>query len=390
MDAQSQWDAKNFGEALATAEEANAIDPDTIEITDGLNTMRANYTRVQRSRNFIAEAVSLHGEQDLEEALRHYRRAYAAWPLVETGTSIRALEMEIDQIRVRMQRAEWLRDTAVAFDQENRFADALRYYRETLALQFDEAVSQRADRIEMRLASIAQATDLITEGRDLEARGLFQEAIERYRESLTFEPSQTLELHVSELEETIRARMSQAAILRTEATQLQNNNNDAEALLRFRESHALWPNPELEVIIASLEQTVTETAQVAPRTPEDFGIGTQADAARLLQEGHALYMDGRYREALDIYRKSYAISNDPRLANWISSIETTLNELDAIHQANALVRAANDLYIAGDHLGALEKYRESLTIHHNAEVENFINLLLQEITPAGETASIGG
>jgi len=379
LEAQSKWDAKNFDEALATAEEAHEIDTETRAIAEGLDVMRANHVRVQRSRSFIADAVAMHGEQSLTEALRLYRRAYAAWALAETEMSIRHLESEIDQIRVRTQQAEWFRDTAVAYDQENRFAEALQYYRKTLALIYDEAMSQRAERIELRLASIAQANALVAEARELEAGGQFQAAVEKFKESLEFEADPAIEFHVSELEEIIRARMAMAAALRTEAAALQGNDNDAEALLRFRESHGLWPNQEVEAIIASLEQIVPQGEQVAStvRGPDDLGIGTRADAVRLLEQGHALYMDGRYREALEIYHRSYAIYSNPRLAEWISKMETSLAELEAVLAANELIKQANELYNAGDLPAALEKYKASLAIHHNAEVENFISLLME-------------
>jgi len=377
LEAQSQWDAKNFDEAVATAEDAHSIDTETREIEQGLEIMRANHVRVERSRSFIAEAVSMHGEQNLTEALRLYRRAYAAWALAETEASIRLLESEIDQIRVRTQQAEWLRDTAVAYDQENRFTEALRYYRETLALIYDEAISQRAERIEMRLASVAQADALVAEGRELEAAGQFLAAVEKFRESLEFEADPAIEFHVRELEEVITARRTMAASLRTEATGLQGEGNYAEALLRFSESHGLWPDPEVAVLIASLEQAVPEGPRGEPRDPGSLGIGTRADAERLLLQGHTLYRDGRYREALEVYRQSYAIYNDARLADWISRVETSLNELDAVMRANDLIKQANDLYNAGEQLAALEKYKASLAIHHNAEVENFINMLME-------------
>jgi len=40
-----------------------------------------------------------------------------------------------------------------------------------------------------------------------------------------------------------------------------------------------------------------------------------------------------------------------------------------------LIKEANNLYNEGNHVGALEKYKESLAIHPNAEVENFIEVL---------------
>lgn len=381
QEAQSQWAARNFDEAMASATAASETDPETREIMDGFEAMRANHNRVLRSRQFIAEAVSLHGEQNLAEALRIYRRAYAAWPLSETQASIRALESEIDKMRIRAQQVEWLRDTAAAYDQEGLFAEALRYYRATLELQpDDEAVAQRAERIEYRLASIAQATALLEEGRALEAAGRLVEAVEKYNASLSFESNAALEAHARDLEATIGERMTQAAALRTEATNLLGGDNDAEALLRFRESYLLWPDEELGLLIAELEQTVTEPAEQVIRAAVDFGIGTQADAARLLQEGHALYRDGRYREALEIYRKSFAISSDARLGDWIRMVETSLEEYDAVLRANALIKEANNLYSEGDHAAAIEKYRESLAIHFNAEVENFIRML-EELNP---------
>ncbi|MDR1979840.1 MAG: hypothetical protein LBQ42_13975 [Synergistaceae bacterium] len=375
LEALTQWDAKNFDDAMENAVAASELDPETLEIADGLKTMSANYMRVERARKLTTDAVALQNEQKLVEALKVYRRAYAAWTLSETETVIKYLESEVDKIRLRHQQAEWLKDTAAAYDQEGFFEDALKYYKETLALQPDDAVAQRADRIEKRLASIAQANAFADEGRRLETEGQLLEALEQYKESLKFEANAALEVHASELEETIKERRARAATLRREATDLQKKDNDAEALLRYKESQALWPDPELEQRIAELEKTVTEAPQQAVRSPEDFGIGTQADAARLLQEGHTLYKQGKYREALDVYRKSYAVSKDQRLADWISRVETSLKEYESVLQANVLIKEANNLYNEGNYPGALVKYKESLVIHANPEVENFTELL---------------
>jgi tetratricopeptide (TPR) repeat protein len=375
LEAQAQWDAKNFDMAIASATEASKVDPENLELTEGFKLMSANYNRVERSRKWIADATGMLGEQKLADALKAYRRAYAAWALSETESAIKNLEAEIDKIRIRRQQAEWLRDIGAAYDQEGFFEDALKYYKETLALQLDDNVTQRAERIEKRLASIAQAKALSEEGQALEVKGQLLEAVEKYKESLKFEADNALTAHTKELEETIKERRTRAAALRREAADLQKRNNDADALLRYRESQALWPDPELAKRIGDMEKTVTEKPQQVVRTPEDFGIGTQADAARLLQDGHALYKQARYGEALDAYRKSFAISKDDRLSDWIGRVESSLKEYEAVLQANVLIKEANNLYNEGDHGGALKKYRESLAIHPNAEVENFIKMV---------------
>jgi tetratricopeptide (TPR) repeat protein len=286
----------------------------------------------------------------------------------------------IDKIRVSRQQAEWLKDTGAAYDQEGFFKEALQYYKETLALLPDEAVEQRAERIEKRLASIAQADASAEEGRKLEEGGQLLEAVEKYKTSLNFETNAELETHLRELEETIKERRTRAATLRREASDLQKKNNDADALLRYRESQALWPDPELVQRITSLEKTVKTSSEQVVRSPEDFGIGTQADATRLLQEGHSLYKEGKYRDSLEIYRKSYAISKDQRLADWISRVEASLKEYESVLQANVLIKEANNLYDEGSYADALRKYKESLAIHSNTEVENFIKLLEDNIS----------
>lgn len=386
-EAQTLWDAKNFDEAIKIAQEAAETDPETVEITDGLKIMSANYSRVDRARKLIAEATAQQGEQKPVEALKTYRRAYAAWPLQETETSIRDLENQIDNIRIRRQRAEWLKDTAAAYDQENLFEEALRYYKETLALQPDDSVAQRADRIEKRLSSIAQAAAFTSEGRRLEADGHLLEAVEKYKDSLKLEANAELDTHTKELEETIRERRARAATLRREAADFQKKNQNAEALVRYKESQALWPDAEMGKRIAALEKTVTDSPEQIVRSAEDFGIGTQADATRLLQEGHALYKQGKYRDALESYRKSYAISRDTRLADWISRVETSLKEYEAVLKANALIKDANNLYNEGRLAEARDKYKESLAVHANAEVEKFMKHIEETLKSSDMTSN---
>jgi tetratricopeptide (TPR) repeat protein len=389
LDASSLWEAKKFDEAVSNAAAASEIDPDTLEVAEGLQVLRANYARVERSRKLSAEAESLYKKEKLTDALKTYRRAQVVWALPGIEDSIRSLEAEIDNIRVNRQRAEWLKDTASAYDQEGFFDDALKYYRQTLALMPDEAVTQRAERIEKRLAAIAQARLLAEEGRKLESAGQLLDAVVKYKESLNFNPSEELSTHMKELEETIKERRARAGVLRREAAELQKRNNDAEALLRYRESQALWPDPDLAKRIADLEKTVT-VPRLAMRSAEDFGIGTQADAARLFQEAHALYKQGKFREALEIYRKSYAISKDERLAAWIGRVEASLKEYEAVLQANVLIKEGNRLYSEGRAREALAKYRESLAIHRNDEVENFIRFVEENLKKNGPAGNSGG
>lgn len=385
-EATALWEAHNYDEALQNARKAAETDPETSEIADGLKTMAANHARVERARKLFTEAESLKSQQKLTEALKTYRRSYAIWQMSSTQAAMSTTETEIDKIRQRNQAAEWLKDTAAAYDQEGFFEDALAYYKKTLELVPDAAVEQRAARIQARLTSIAKSKELKETARKQEVEGRLQEALDTYKASLNLESNSELLSHAKELEETIKERKNRAATLRREAADLEKKKKNSEALVRYKESQALWPESDLAKRIATLEKTVTLSPKEEVRTPEDFGIGTHADATRWMKEGHALYKQGQYKDALQAYRKSYAISKDKRLGEWIDRVEKSLQEYEAVIQANALIKAGNSLYKDGNYKEALKKYRESLAIHPNTEVENFTRHIESEKLGSADVA----
>ena len=109
------------------------------------------------------------------------------------------------------------------------------------------------------------------------------------------------------------------------------------------------------------------------RGPEDVGLGTKADAARLVRQGDTLYLQRRLDEAAAFYRKALAMSpaNDS-LRAWIKSLEAVLRDQKAAKTANDLFRAGNTLYRAGKIQEAMAKYKAGLAAHPNAEVEAFL------------------
>jgi tetratricopeptide (TPR) repeat protein len=386
LEAQSQWGEKDYDKAAESARTAAKIDPESPDLAEGVRAMLASHLRTERARRFAAEAESLRNAKKFVEALRLYRRSHAAWPAEETQKAIGVLEKEVDAMRLKAQEIEWLRDTATGYDQEGLFTDALGFYRKILTIASDDSVVQRIDRIEKRLLSMERAKVLIGEGRELEARERLQDALDKYKESLKLEADSDIAGHARELEGVIRERKARAASLRREGADLQKRKDNARALLRYMESQALWPDAEANRQISALRRIVGKPSSQDIRSSEDFGIGTRADALRFQRMGHSLYTEGLYREALIAYRKSYAISEDKRLKDWIERVEIPLREYEAVQKANALIKEGNSLYNSGLFSEALEKYKASLLVHPNAEVENFVKKLEITMKQAAESS----
>ena len=389
LEAQSQWTQSRYSEGMELARRAASKVPEDPDIAEGVKVMSANYDRVLRALELQKKGVEQRGKKLLSDALKTFRRARVVWPMPESESSIKELEEAIDSLRVRNQKAEWLKDTAAAYDQEGQIQDALEYYNQSQALVPSQAVEERISRISRRLALIAEADKLAGTGSSFERKGKLVEAIESYKASLEHNPDGALAQHVKELEEIVGQRKRQAAALLREGGELQRKKQEPEALLRYRESMVMWPSPEAQKRIDALERTVRLPGSADIRAPENFGIGTKSDATRFLIAGNKLYGEKRYREALVQYRKSYAISQDQILSELIRKLETSLDEYEAIQAANKLIKEANLLYNQGHIREAAAKYRESLAAHTNAEVEAFLKHI-ESAAPASADAEASG
>ncbi|MDO4785358.1 MAG: tetratricopeptide repeat protein [Fretibacterium sp.] len=387
LEAESLWEQRDYAKAMDTAKRAAAAVPEDPDISGGIKAMSVNYGRVLRSLELQERGSGEKNRNALAEALKTYRRAKIAWPMPDIDTEIEALEKAVNAIRLQRQEAEWLRDTASAYDQEGQFQEALEYYNRAMKLVPSEAVEERVARITQRLALVAEADKLVIQGDKQEKSGRIVEAIASYRSSLELNPDEALGQHVKRLEDILNQRKRQAALLFREGVEQYRKKNEAEALLRFRESMLMWPSPDAEKRIAYIEKTVALPQNSVVRTPEDFGIGTKADAARLLRAGDTLYGEKRYREALAQYRKSFAISQDQALGGWIRKIERSLKEHEAVQASNKLIKEANSLYKQGHVPQAWAKYKESLTVHPNAEVEKFIKQIEKSLPAASRDLS---
>lgn len=385
-EAQSLWNENRYAEGMDLAKRAVAAVPEDPDISGGIKTMSANYGRVLRALELQEKGAAQKEKKQFAEALKTYRRARVIWAMPEAETEIKELEEAINAIRLQHQQAEWLKDMASAYDQEGLIQEALEYYNQAQTLAPSQAVEERVSRISRRLALIAEADKLAGEGNTLERNGNILEAIDTYKLSLEHNPDEGLIQHVKELEEIVNQRKRQAALLLREGSELQKKKQESEALLRYRESMAMWPSADVQKRIGALEKTVSIPQNATVRTPEDFGIGTKADAARFLISGNKLYGEKRYREALAQYRKSYAISQDQVLSEQIRKLETSIREYEAIQASNKLIKEANLLYNQGLMQEAAAKYKDSLAAHPNAEVEAFLKQI-QDALPTSPDAA---
>ncbi|MBQ7733313.1 MAG: hypothetical protein IJT58_04765 [Synergistaceae bacterium] len=370
-EAQSLWENESYSQAVELATRAASLAPRDNEIAEGLRAMNTNYARYSRAMKLRDEAANFTAANKLDDALKNLRAAQVIWPLDEGPQEIKEAEERLNDFRLRQQEANWLRDTASAYDNENMFEDALDYYAKSIAIMSNDAVTDRMTRIRNRLTLIADADRYAGEGNTLEREGKLQDAVNHYAASIMSNPDATLKAHMDELQNVIAKRERQANALYREGQDLERRKQNQEALRRYTESVNIWPNDN-----AAKKLNQFRNVKLAPDTvirgPEDFGIGTRLDAQKIINEADELYAEGKLDEALLLYKKAGAIASNPDMRNWLARFEASIKERDAVNAANKLIYDANALYKSGKKKEALDMYRQSLNVHPNPEIEAFI------------------
>lgn len=369
--AQELWEAKNYAEAVQLAGHAITLSPRDTEISDGLQAMNANYSRYSKAQKLRSDSETFTEAGRLDDALKNLRIAQVIWPLDDGERIIKAAEERVETQRKLQQEANWLRDTASAYDNENLYEEALEYYAKSIALVSNDAVIDRMNRIRNRLTLIADADRYAGEGNSLEREGKLQEALNHYAASIQSNPDATLRQHIEELQSVISRRERQANALNREGDDLMKRNQNQEALQRFTESMNIWPTDRAKQRLQQLSR-VKLPADAVIRGPEDFGIGTRTDAQKIIQEADSLYAEGDIDQAAALYKKAQRISPSDEMKTWVARLDAILKERDAVNAANRQIAEANALFKAGKVKEALDLYRESLKTHKNAEIEEFI------------------
>lgn len=370
--AQALWESRNYAEAVELAGRASALSPRDSEINDGLRAMNTNYSRYTRAQKLREDAVNFNERGLYDDALRSLRTAQVIWPVDNGAEEISEAEQKVNEQRLLQQQANWLRDTASAYDNENMYEDALDYYARSIAVMSSDAVKDRMDRIRNRLTLIADADRYAGEGNSLEREGKLQEALNRYGASIMSNPDAGLRQHIEELQSVISKRERQANALYREGQDLQRRNQNQEALKRYTESMNVWENDNAAQRIRQLSRNTRLAPDTVIRGPEDFGIGTKIDAQKMINAADELYSQGNIEEAAALYKKAQNIAPSNELKSWVAKLEAQIKESDAVEAANKQIAEANALYKAGKVKEALDLYRESLKTHKNAEIEAFI------------------
>jgi hypothetical protein len=147
-----------------------------------------------------------------------------------------------------------------------------------------------------------------------------------------------------------KARFDRAAALREEGGRLQNEKNLKEALDRYKQAQALWPDPKLAEHIAKLEAALAKEREL------------EAKAKTLREEATRLAQAGKLDEAIAKVEESIRVRATPEAEQQLRDLKAARDRKKAEEaqkqaQAKALRDEGAALQAKGDLTGALAKFK---------------------------------
>ncbi|MPM86046.1 hypothetical protein SDC9_133129 [bioreactor metagenome] len=187
-----------------------------------------------------------------------------------------------------------------------------------------------ADQLETLLLSEKErkekAAAFRAEGIALQKVGRNAEAIEKYRQSLSYKKDPQLEAHVKKLYDKLQRDMKEAVRLRNEGIALQKTGRLKDALRMYKLSLSLYPMPDLEAHVKGIERKIAEQVE---RTKL---------ATLLYNEATVLRKQGKIEAALEKYRRSVELMPNKRADDIIAALEKDVAKMNERREREEALR----------------------------------------------------
>jgi tetratricopeptide (TPR) repeat protein len=360
-------------EALAKFEESLGFfrDKDAYDAVTRVNRKIVDAAKKREAARQIAtEAEELRKIGDLEGAFAKYQESYALFPDKELGSELAKIAAEAKLDRDRRARAEKLADEGHSLLKEGREREAFERFTESLALRSDSVLEKRTKALGEKVRAdeerLARARGLRSEGIALQKQGNPEEALKKYRESLGVRPDPELQAYADQLETLLlseKERREKAAAFRAEGIALQKNGRNAEALEKYRQSLSYRKDPQLETHVKKLYEKIQRDMREAVRLRNE-GVALQKtgrlkDALRIYKLSLSLYpMPDLEAHVKGIERKIAEQAERTKLAALLYNEATVLRKQGKIEAALEKYRRSVELVPnkrAEDIIKALEK-----------------------------------
>jgi tetratricopeptide (TPR) repeat protein len=351
-----QFTINQFDAAIQKYQQALAIFPDKQEVKDKIAKAEEGKRKKEEAERKEKQYTELlaSGEKSLtakqyDDAIKLFQQAsqlFSDRPLPKEKIAYaQQLKQKEEEERRKKEQYNALIDKADKSFAAAKYEAARDTYNEALKLfpadayakkRYEESL-QKIREIEeekRRLAEIEKKyNDFIAQGDQFKNTEKYNEALKAYESALTIKPSDAVATQrITEVKnilqkiEAERQKRAQYDELITQATRLFNSTDYANAINKYKEASALYPNenyPKEQIKIA--EQKLKEKQEEEKRLAEEKK--KKEDYDKLIAQADDRYNAASYEEAISFYRKAQAIfPSIPYPTNRITEAERLIRQ----------------------------------------------------------------
>ncbi|HOO62832.1 MAG TPA: hypothetical protein PK364_02790 [Synergistaceae bacterium] len=273
-----------------------------------------------------------------------------------------ALRAELE----RLKKALALREEALSLEKAGNLAGAAAKYRESLPLHSDPAVEAYAAELERRQEAL-EATPEPLQDAGVQEAPKKEPAISQSPQLPGVPALPDIAEGTKEMDTQPSPAppeppaISLGSPLYDEAERLEKEGRRYEALLKYKEALQTEPDPEMQAHARNLENTL------------------RREAREMVAQAVAVQNQGKYQEALELYRKSLDVFYLKQVEEYANRLEVLLDQgtqsRDTRAKAEALWREGAELQKKWRYQEALKKYKEGLALSPDPKMEEHVRKL---------------
>jgi tetratricopeptide (TPR) repeat protein len=226
--------------------------------------------RINGAKSWRAQGETQQKQGKVAEAITSYEQSLKLVPDKALEEHVKMLRVQVTKENDKKVSADKLWQEGTGLFNQGRPSDALTKFKESLTYWQDATRTKYVQDMEGRRS---QAQTLRDQGAQLQQQNRLQDAIAKYSQSLQLWPDPKLQEHIAALQAKLKeaqdaeARKAQAKRSRDEGAGFQQQNRIREAINKYRESLTYWPDNQLDEHVRKLESSLTAVAPQPPVSP---------------------------------------------------------------------------------------------------------------------------
>ncbi|WP_300666164.1 hypothetical protein, partial [Fluviicola sp.] len=393
-----------LAEAKKKFEEASLLDPAQALPKDKVKEIEALIAKADKEKQvtqLLSEGAAALSRKDLSGAKGKYQQVLALEP-ANTTASEKILEiskLENDQASEAQKLAafEKLKGEGMAFQNQNKYAEAKQKYLEAKAIKADEEVEKAIVWCDKKLEEEQKDAELnqkynavLTEAKNLETAKKYDEAIAKYNEALTIKNEQEPKNRISAIKALKEADAEQLKVEQEYLAALKKGD-DLVAAKKYTEAVQAY---NAALVLKPYEKLPVEKAENAKKLSEQESSDGDQAYQKIIDVGNKAFDEKNYVKAKEMFNRAVNFRPaDQYPKQKLAKIEELEKEeklaLDQQNQFTKKMAEADALAKANKLEEAISAYKAAKTIKPDdltpdQKISELQTLLANKVDPAKE------